>query len=338
MRRSSRFLADQGVDLIVTSGGLGPDGRRHDGRDGGRASPGASWCSTTSSRSKIAAILKPLMARFSHWDFDAVRAANRKQALVPEGAYVIDPVGTAPGVVVPGTPTVVVLPGPAARAPADVAHGGGERAGPGGDRRAHGVPAGDGAHVRPAGVGARGHAARRRGGHRRATTSSRSPPACAAARSRWSRASSRARGAGVRRSCVALARASATGARSSPRTARASTTRWLQLLAGRRVGDGGVVHGRPAGGAADRAPGVVRVRGGRRGGVLERGEGGAAGRRPGADRASTARCPSRWPRRWPRARCAASRPTRRWRSRASRGPDGGTEEKPVGHGVLERPD
>ena len=61
---------------------------------------------------KIAAILKPLMARFSHWDFDAVRAANRKQALVPEGAYIIDPVGTAPGVVVPGKPTVVVLPGP----------------------------------------------------------------------------------------------------------------------------------------------------------------------------------------------------------------------------------
>jgi nicotinamide-nucleotide amidase len=61
---------------------------------------------------KIAAILKPLMARFSHWDFGAVRAANRKQALVPEGAFVIDPVGTAPGVVVPGEPAVVVLPGP----------------------------------------------------------------------------------------------------------------------------------------------------------------------------------------------------------------------------------
>jgi nicotinamide-nucleotide amidase len=52
------------------------------------------------------------MARFSHWDFDAVRAANRKQALIPQGAYVIDPVGTAPGVVVPGSPAVVVLPGP----------------------------------------------------------------------------------------------------------------------------------------------------------------------------------------------------------------------------------
>jgi nicotinamide-nucleotide amidase len=61
---------------------------------------------------RIADILRGLMQRFRHWDFDAVRAANRKQALVPEGAYVIDPVGTAPGVVVPGKPTVVVLPGP----------------------------------------------------------------------------------------------------------------------------------------------------------------------------------------------------------------------------------
>jgi nicotinamide-nucleotide amidase len=45
-----------------------------------------------------------------------VRTANRKQALVPEGAAVIDPAGTAPGLVVPplngSGPTVVVLPGP----------------------------------------------------------------------------------------------------------------------------------------------------------------------------------------------------------------------------------
>ena len=61
---------------------------------------------------KIADILKRLMARFDNVDIDAVRAANRKQAMVPAGAHVIDPVGTAPGVVVPGKPTVVVLPGP----------------------------------------------------------------------------------------------------------------------------------------------------------------------------------------------------------------------------------
>ena len=106
-----RFLADEGVDLIVTSGGLGPTAddmtvemvARFTGRE---------LVLDDEVEDKIAAILKPLMARFSHWDFDAVRAANRKQALIPEGAYVIDPVGTAPGVVVPGSPTVVVLPGP----------------------------------------------------------------------------------------------------------------------------------------------------------------------------------------------------------------------------------
>jgi nicotinamide-nucleotide amidase len=61
---------------------------------------------------KITDILKRLMARFNNVDLEAVRSANRKQAMVPVGAHVIDPVGTAPGVVVPGKPTVVVLPGP----------------------------------------------------------------------------------------------------------------------------------------------------------------------------------------------------------------------------------
>ena len=58
----------------------------------------------------------------------AARRGNRKQALVPEGATVLEPVGTAPGLVVPPAegrdgPVVVVLPGPAARAAADVARG-----------------------------------------------------------------------------------------------------------------------------------------------------------------------------------------------------------------------
>jgi nicotinamide-nucleotide amidase len=106
-----RFLADQDVDLILTSGGLGPTA------DDMTVEMVARFCERElvlddELEEKIAAILKPLMARFSHWDFDAVRAANRKQALVPEGSYIIDPVGTAPGVVVSGKPTVVVLPGP----------------------------------------------------------------------------------------------------------------------------------------------------------------------------------------------------------------------------------
>jgi nicotinamide-nucleotide amidase len=41
-----------------------------------------------------------------------MRVGARKQAEVPAGAAVLEPIGTAPGVVVEGEPTVVVLPGP----------------------------------------------------------------------------------------------------------------------------------------------------------------------------------------------------------------------------------
>jgi competence/damage-inducible protein CinA-like protein len=109
-----RFLADEGVDLIVTSGGLGPTA------DDMTVEVVARFCGRelildTETEDKIANILKKLMARnpaFNTGDFEAVRVANRKQAMIPEGAEVLDPVGTAPGVVVPGKPTVIVLPGP----------------------------------------------------------------------------------------------------------------------------------------------------------------------------------------------------------------------------------
>ncbi|WP_456299180.1 competence/damage-inducible protein A [Mycobacterium parmense] len=106
-----RFMAEQGVDLIVTSGGLGPTA------DDMTVEIVARFCGRelvldTETESKIADILKKLMAHFDQGNFEAVRAANRKQAMVPAGAQVLDPVGTAPGVVVPGKPTVIVLPGP----------------------------------------------------------------------------------------------------------------------------------------------------------------------------------------------------------------------------------
>jgi nicotinamide-nucleotide amidase len=111
MEAQLRFLADQGVDLIVTSGGLGPTA------DDMTIEVVARFCDRAlvldaQLEERIATILKRLMARFDSVDFEAVRAGNRKQAMIPDGADVIEPVGTAPGVVVPGTPTVVVLPGP----------------------------------------------------------------------------------------------------------------------------------------------------------------------------------------------------------------------------------
>jgi competence/damage-inducible protein CinA-like protein len=106
-----RFLAGQGVDLILTSGGLGPTADDMTVEVVARFS-GRPLVLDERLEQRIHEILVPLMKRFRHWDPEAMRAANRKQALIPEGATVIDPVGTAPGVIVPGEPTLLVLPGP----------------------------------------------------------------------------------------------------------------------------------------------------------------------------------------------------------------------------------
>ncbi len=106
-----RFMADQGVDLVITSGGLGPTADDMTVATVARFS-GRELLLDERVEGRIFEILQPLMKRFQHWDPEAMKAANRKQAMIPEGAVVIDPVGTAPGVVVPGKPTVVVLPGP----------------------------------------------------------------------------------------------------------------------------------------------------------------------------------------------------------------------------------
>jgi nicotinamide-nucleotide amidase len=114
MEAQLRFMADQGVDVIFTSGGLGPTAddltleivARFTGRE-------LSLDEALSER--IADIVRPLMKRWPNVDEEAIRAANRKQAQVPAGATVIEPAGTAPGMIVPagdGLPAVVVLPGP----------------------------------------------------------------------------------------------------------------------------------------------------------------------------------------------------------------------------------
>ncbi len=105
------FMAKQGVDLVITSGGLGPTADDLTIEIVAEFSDRPLFLDSDL-EARIAEILKPLMKRFPDLDFDAVRASNRKQALVPEGAHVIYPAGTAPGLVVPGTPAIVVLPGP----------------------------------------------------------------------------------------------------------------------------------------------------------------------------------------------------------------------------------
>ena len=108
-----RFLDAEGMDLIVTSGGLGPTADDLTAEVVGRFA-GRELRLDEEVEEKIAEILRAFARRGGFkFDMDAVREANRKQALVPEGATALDPVGTAPGLVVPaGGTVVVVLPGP----------------------------------------------------------------------------------------------------------------------------------------------------------------------------------------------------------------------------------
>jgi nicotinamide-nucleotide amidase len=111
LRAALDFLAREGMDLIITTGGLGPTA------DDLTAEVVAEWTGRpmvldVALEGRIAAILERLRARWRSVDEDAMRAGNRKQAMVPTGAAVLEPVGTAPGLVVPGSPPVVVLPGP----------------------------------------------------------------------------------------------------------------------------------------------------------------------------------------------------------------------------------
>ena len=110
-----RFMADSGMALIVTSGGLGPTADDLTAEIVGEFA-GRAMVLDERLEELIADILRPLMSRWPGLDEDAVRSANRKQAIVPVGATVLDPVGTAPGLVVPPAsgsgPTVVVMPGP----------------------------------------------------------------------------------------------------------------------------------------------------------------------------------------------------------------------------------
>jgi nicotinamide-nucleotide amidase len=106
-----RFLAEEGMDLIVTTGGLGPTADDLTAAVVARFA-GRELVLDEVVEGKIAEILRGFAKRFD-FDEEAVMEANRKQAMVPEGAIALDPVGTAPGLVVAaGERLVIVLPGP----------------------------------------------------------------------------------------------------------------------------------------------------------------------------------------------------------------------------------
>ncbi|QEC48949.1 competence/damage-inducible protein A [Baekduia soli] len=116
VRDALAWLSAAGVDLIVTSGGLGPT------EDDLTAAvvaefQGRPMALDEALEGRIWKVLEGLRSRWPDLDEEAIRRSNRKQALVPDGATVLEPVGTAPGLVVPPAPgargpSVLVLPGP----------------------------------------------------------------------------------------------------------------------------------------------------------------------------------------------------------------------------------
>lgn len=112
-----RFLTEQGVDLVVTSGGLGPTA------DDLTVSTVAEFCNREllldpGLEEHIAGIIRSFRPDAPDLDAGPTRIGIRKQAHVPIGATALPPTGTAPGVVIPAVPgdrpvpTIVILPGP----------------------------------------------------------------------------------------------------------------------------------------------------------------------------------------------------------------------------------
>jgi nicotinamide-nucleotide amidase len=116
MLATLRFMAEQKLDVVLTSGGLGPtaDDLTAEVVSGFQ---GREMVLDERLEQRIGEIVRPLMTRWPNLDIEAVEIGTRKQATIPAGATVLEPVGTAPGLIVPPRetgdgPTVVVLPGP----------------------------------------------------------------------------------------------------------------------------------------------------------------------------------------------------------------------------------
>jgi nicotinamide-nucleotide amidase len=111
LRAGLEFFRD--LDLVITSGGLGPTADDLTA-DVVAEFAGAPMELDPALEERIWNRIKALSSRWRDVTDEALRAGNRKQALVPRGAMVLEPVGTAPGLIVPvdGGPVVLVLPGP----------------------------------------------------------------------------------------------------------------------------------------------------------------------------------------------------------------------------------
>ncbi len=253
--------------------------------------------------------------------------ANRKQAMVPEGATALDPVGTAPGLVVPFGDGERRRDRPARARRASCSRCGRWRWRPTAVKailaRGDAAARADDADVRRPGVGNREEPAGDRGRRRGRRRGGRGDHLPAARRDRDRRALARGdRGGGdggPRRAAAAPPAGDL-----QPRRARRSTSRWRSCCEGHgrwRLAEscsGGLLAAR----ITDRAGGLGLLRRERRR-LLLRGQRRAARGAEGADRGVTARSRRRSPRRWRTGRWSASGPTSRSRSPGSPGRAGG---------------
>ncbi len=110
LRAGLEQLISEGYDLICTSGGLGPT---HDDRT--VAIVGEVTGRELAVDDATLAEITTIVASYAEQrgvSLERLLPGARKQALVPAGAHVLAPAGTAPGLIVPGASTIVVLPGP----------------------------------------------------------------------------------------------------------------------------------------------------------------------------------------------------------------------------------
>jgi competence/damage-inducible protein CinA-like protein len=107
------LAASSGLDLIITSGGLGPTADDLT-TEVVSAFTGRPLALDRDLEERVWQIVSRMRGRWPDASEEGMRAGTRKQAMVPAGAFVLEPVGTAPGLVVvgDGVPPVVVLPGP----------------------------------------------------------------------------------------------------------------------------------------------------------------------------------------------------------------------------------
>jgi PncC family amidohydrolase len=100
MLAALQFMAREGIDVVLTSGGLGPTADDLTAEVVGEFQ-GREMVLDEALEERIAEILRPLAQRWPDLDMAALRVGNRKQAVIPRGATILEPVGTAPGLVVP---------------------------------------------------------------------------------------------------------------------------------------------------------------------------------------------------------------------------------------------